>query len=239
MYSFKSTVRYSECDTNSTLTIPALINYLQDCSTFHVESVGHGIEHCNERHFAWFIAAWQIQVERLPRFTEDIKVTTWSYAKRPTLANRLFTIEAADGKVLVQADSLWFPFDTQENRVRRIPEEELVYINDENVPIDLPPTQRKLKVQGESEQLKPIEVVEHHLDANNHVNNGQYVTMASSAVLSKEPAFELHRLCVQYKNAAKLGDVIVPHLYVEERGYAVNLTDEQSTSYAVVRMERR
>lgn len=239
MYSFSSTVRYSECGRNSILTIPALINYMQDCSTFHIEKVGHGIEYCTERHFAWYVAAWQIQVERLPRFTEDIKVTTWSYTKRPTLANRLFTVESSDGELLVQADSLWFPFDTLEGRVRRIPEEELVFINDVDVPVDLPHTQRKLRLQGESKQLAPIEVAEHHLDANNHVNNGQYVAMASGVVFAYDEEFELYRLCVQYKNAAKIGDVIVPHLYVEERGYAVDLADENGASYAVVRMERR
>ncbi len=239
MYSFHSTVRYSECDTNSILSIPALINYLQDCSTFHIESVGHGIEYCRERHFAWFIAAWQIQVERLPHFTEDIKVTTWSYAKRPTLANRLFTMEGADGELLAQADSLWFPFDVVENRVRRIPEEEFDYIKDENVPVTLPPTRRKLKLQGDSRRLRPIEVVEHHLDSNNHVNNGQYVAMATNAVKTQDADFAPHRICVQYKNAAKLGDVVVPHLYAEERGYAVDLADEEGKSYAIVRMERR
>jgi acyl-ACP thioesterase len=239
MYSFESNVRFSECGSTTHLTIPALINYLQDCSTFHTESIGHGISWGKDHGFAWFIAAWQIQIDRLPRFTEHIRVSTWSYAHRPTLANRNFIIESGDGETLVRADSLWFPFDVVENRVRRIPEEEFDYIKDENVPVTLPPTRRKLKLQGDSRRLRPIEVVEHHLDSNNHVNNGQYVAMATNVVLTQDADFAPYRICAQYKNAAKLGDVVVPHLYVEEKGYAVDLVDEEGKSYAIVRMERR
>ena len=39
MFSFESTVRFSECDETSTLAIVPLINYLQDCSAFHTESL--------------------------------------------------------------------------------------------------------------------------------------------------------------------------------------------------------
>ncbi len=45
MYSFTSHVRYSEVDENWRLTIPALIDYLQDCSTFQSDLLGMGPEH--------------------------------------------------------------------------------------------------------------------------------------------------------------------------------------------------
>ena len=40
MYEFNSRVRYSEIDHHGTLTLPALINYFQDCSTFQSEDCG-------------------------------------------------------------------------------------------------------------------------------------------------------------------------------------------------------
>lgn len=238
MYSFESNVRFSECGSTLRLTIPALINYLQDCSTFHTESIGHGISWGNEHGFAWFIAAWQIQIDRLPRFTERIRVSTWSYAGKPTLANRNFVIDSGDGETLVRADSLWFPFDIVKRRPMRIPTSEHVYLDDTS-PLDLPPTQRKLKLAGEGIAKEPITVMEQHLDSNRHVNNGQYIAMADNIVRGVEEDFDIRRLLVQYKNAAQLGDVIVPELYVEDTGYAVNLADADGESYAIVRMERR
>lgn len=238
MYSFESNVRFSECGSTTHLTIPALINYLQDCSTFHTESIGHGISWGKDHGFAWFIAAWQIQIDRLPRFTEHIRVSTWSYAHRPTLANRNFIIESGDGETLVRADSLWFPFDIVKRRPMRIPQSEHVYLED-TTPLDLPPTQRKLKLVGEGVPKDPVTVTEQHLDSNRHVNNGQYIAMADNVVRGVEEDFDIGRLLVQYKSAARLGDVIVPELFVEDAGYAVNLGDGNGDSYAIVRMERR
>ncbi|MBO7675314.1 MAG: acyl-[acyl-carrier-protein] thioesterase [Atopobiaceae bacterium] len=238
MYSFESNVRYSECGPSSTISLLALVNYLQDCSTFHTESIGHGVEWGKDHGFAWFIAAWQIQIGRLPRFTERIRVSTWSYAKRPTLANRNFLVESADGEVLVKADSLWFPFDIHRHRPMRIPDTERVVLDDA-MQVDLPPTQRKLKLQGEGQPQAPITVLEHNLDINGHVNNAQYVAMADYVVRAADKDLDVARLLVQYKNAAQLGDVIVPHLYVEDTGYAVDLTNVDGESFAIVRMERR
>ena len=44
MYSFSTRVRYSEVDSNLTLSFPAIINYFQDCSIFHSEDLGIGID---------------------------------------------------------------------------------------------------------------------------------------------------------------------------------------------------
>lgn len=237
MYSFCSKVRYSECDAESQLTIPALINYLQDCSTFHTESIDRGIRYCAEQGFAWFIAAWQIHIARLPRFTEEIRVSTWSFAKKPTLANRHFLVENTDGERLVMADSLWFPFDIAKGAPMRIPQSESDYLHDES-PLDLPPTQRKLRLTGEGETRPSITVASHHLDSNNHVNNGQYVGMADDIIRAHDVSFTPHVIKVQYKLSAKLGDAIVPKIYAEENGYAVDLANPDGVSYAIVRMER-
>lgn len=43
-YEFESKVRYSEIDHRGTMTLPALINYFQDCSTFQSEEIGYGME---------------------------------------------------------------------------------------------------------------------------------------------------------------------------------------------------
>lgn len=38
-YEFEGKVRYSEIDHRATMTLPALINYFQDCSTFQSEQL--------------------------------------------------------------------------------------------------------------------------------------------------------------------------------------------------------
>ena len=56
MYEFNSRVRYSEIDHHGTLTLPALINYFQDCSTFQSEDVGLGTEVLKAEKRAWILS---------------------------------------------------------------------------------------------------------------------------------------------------------------------------------------
>lgn len=233
MYSFSSTVRYSECDEHAQLGIVALINYLQDCSTFHTESLGLGISHMAEHHFAWLLAAWQIEIDALPRFCDPITVSTWCYDMKRTYALRNFQISAPDGTPYVRADSMWFTFDTADERPIRIPESEAPYLSDEPR-LDMPPTKRKLSVEGPYRAALPLQVSEQHLDTNRHVNNAQYVLMALQAL---EQDVVLHRICVQYRQQAHLGDTIYPRIYENNAGLSVALCDEQGEPYAIIELE--
>jgi len=48
---------------------------------------------------AWFLASWQIVVERLPVLGEKITVKTWPYNFKGFYGYRNFTIEDAEGKI--------------------------------------------------------------------------------------------------------------------------------------------
>ena len=65
MYTFDSRVRYSEIDHTGNMTLPALINYFQDCSTFQSEDIGLGTEVLKAKKKAWILSYWQIVIERL------------------------------------------------------------------------------------------------------------------------------------------------------------------------------
>lgn len=244
MYSFNSVVRYSECDENAQLSTLGLMDYLQDCSTFHSEHVGHGLGFMHENHFAWFVAAWQIEIERMPRFTEPITIATNCYELRAAWAMRNFWIDDAEGNRIVKADSCWFTFDTAARTACRIPQSEQVYLDTQTPRLDLPKTRRHLRLSGEGTPQEPIVVVEQQLDTNHHMNNAQYVEVAASVVRQHDEAFRARRICVQYKNMALLGDTIVPVVHELEHGYAVNLAapsangEDIGDTFAIVELTR-
>ncbi len=237
MYSFDSRVRYSECDEDGRLSLVGLVNYLQDCSTFQSQSLGIGLDFMSEHHFAWFISAWQIEIASLPRFYDPIRVSTWAYGMKRTQAGRNFSIDAPDGTSYVRADSLWFVYDTEAKVPVRIPESQLAYAED-TPRLDLPPTRRKLDVVGPYREARPVTVAEQHLDTNRHVNNAQYIRLSCDALGELGEAFEPHRICVQYRQMALLGDLVVPRVHEAEDGLCVDLTDGKSGSYAVVQLSR-
>lgn len=79
MYAFDSRIRYSETDSEGYLTLDALLNYFQDCSTFHSEDVGLGIGYMKEIGQVWVLSSWQIVVNRYPKLGEKVKIVTLPY----------------------------------------------------------------------------------------------------------------------------------------------------------------
>ncbi len=237
MYSFESRVRYSECDERLRLSIPATINYLQDCSMFHCEHIGHGQAYCAEHHFAWFVAAWQIRLLQLPTFCDYIRVSTWCNQMGNTLATRHFLMQAENGKHLVEAESLCVTVNTQTGKAQRIPAEEQAFLTDEPS-LGLPPTRRKLRLGGEGREAFSVEVGRQLLDSNGHVNNVQYIALAEDAIRMQDANFRAGTILVQYKLAAHLGDTMRMLVHEETDGYGVDLANVDGGSFAIVRMLR-
>ena len=75
MYEFNSRVRYSEIDHHGTLTLPALINYFQDCSTFQSEDVGLGTEVLKAEKRAWILSGDRRTVSRIGRKDHDRNIS--------------------------------------------------------------------------------------------------------------------------------------------------------------------
>ena len=238
MYSFDSRVRYSECDETGTLSILGMIDYLQDCSTFHGAELGRSFRETMADGFAWLIAAWQIEIRRLPRFGEQITTSTWCYGFDRSLAYRNFLMRTDSGEDLVRADSIWFPFALETGRILRIPESEQVYMEGDER-LDMPKTNRKVKATGPFVEAERIVVSEQLIDTNGHVNNAQYVALAIDALKELGLPCDPSRICVQYKAQARLGDDIVPHVHEDEGARVVDLTGADGVSYAVVRIESR
>ncbi|WP_321970760.1 acyl-[acyl-carrier-protein] thioesterase [Paratractidigestivibacter sp.] len=238
MYSFESRVRYSECDENGRLGVVPMINYLQDCSTFHCEDRGEGIRELGRKGFGWILAAWQIEVRRLPEYGENIAISTWCYEMKRLHALRNFKITDENGEALVRADSQWFIYELNENKVARIPETQDFYLED-TPRLDMPKLARKLKCGGKGTACSPTLVSAQHLDTNQHVNNAQYVLMAIDALSELGIEAPLARLSVQYRSMARLGDAVAPVVYACEGGHDVSLNDPDGNAYAVVRLQER
>ena len=239
MYSFDGRIRYSECDETGRLSLFSLMNYLQDCSTFQSAGMGLGIDGLTGRGLAWVLANWRVEVERLPRFGEDVTVSTWCYEMTRAHALRNFQMEVA-GEAIVRANTQWFVYDTERGRATRVPDDQIVYLSDEP-PLAMGPLTRRLVPAGEGTPCPRIAVAHRDLDTNHHVNNARYVAFALEAldglgIATPEPPLALQ---VQYRTMAFLGDRIVPVAHECAGGWDVDLTDGAGRTYALVRIQQR
>lgn len=233
MYMFDSRVRYSEIDHQGTMTLPALINYFQDCSTFQSESLGLGMKALREKKKAWVLSYWQVVVERFPKLAEKITTGTFATEFKGLYGNRNFFMQDETGKRIACANSIWVFMDIEKGRPAR-PEEEDILPYGTEAPLDMEYEGRKIKIPQECKSLEPFPVRKYHIDTNEHVNNCQYVQMALEVIPEDTP---VHQLRVDYKKSAVYGDMIYPKAAFEADRTVVELCTADSKPYAVIELK--
>ncbi len=229
-YTFDTRIRYSECDHRGTLTLPGIINYLQDCSTFQSEDIGFGVKKIKEQKRAWILSYWQIVVERYPKMMEKVTVGTFASKFKGIIGERNFFLNDAEGRRIVSAASVWVHMDTERMRPVRPSEEEINAYGEEE-PLDMEYEGRKIVLPEHIKELESFPIRRYHIDTNEHVNNCQYVQMALEMI----PADKIIRqVRVEYRKSAVYGDVIYPKLAEAVDCTVVELCDAQGNIFAVV-----
>ena len=230
MYSFNSRVRYSEVNKDGRLKLVSLLDYFQDCSTFHSEDAGMGTEYLAGQGLAWVLNFWQIDVMRYPQLCEQITIETCPYAFKGCLGFRNFDMLDEQGNRIAVANTLWTLLNLQSMRPAKPTEEMLqAYSISSKLPMEY--LSRKIPVEGEGERQDEVLVRKHHLDTNHHVNNCQYFQMAMDYLTEN---FKIHQMRAEYKQQARLNDVICPARAVDENKTTVLLNDQKGEPYAVV-----
>ncbi len=234
IFSMDGKIRYSEVDEDGMLTVGALVNYLQDSTMLHSESIGGGLKILNENKEGWFLYSWQIDVEKIPELYENITIHTSPYEFKGFFGGRNFWIENELGEKMVVANSIWIFMDVETQTPKRIyPEISAIY--EPLLPkIDMEYTSRKIKMPDEFESLEPIKVHQSQIDTNHHVNNSQYIITAMKAAgLQQMPK----RIRAEYKKAAVLDDIFYPFVNTQNDNYTVDLRNAAGESFATVTFE--
>ena len=232
MYTFDSRIRYSECDNEGKLTLDGLLNYFQDCSNFQSEDLGVGVAYLKEQHLVWVLSYWQIEVERYPRLCEKVTVGTFPYEFKSFLGRRNFCMTAGE-QMIAKADSLWTMLNTDNGRPTPAPEDLVCrYREEEKLPMEY--GSRKIAVPDGGYTAEPVAVGRHHLDTNNHVNNGQYIMIALSYLPEDFHAGSIRRLRAEYRKQAFLNDVFYPYIVKNGNTVIISLRDKEGKPYTNV-----
>lgn len=235
MYEFDARIRYSEVDSEETLTLIGLLNYFQDISIFHSEDCGLGTDYLKRCGLAWVLNSWQIDVLQYPRLYQRVRIGTIPYEIKGFIGYRNFFMEDAEsGNRLAVANSVWTLMDVRESKPHRVPEE-MINAYGVSKQLAMEYTKRRIGFDGAGETQEQIVVKKHHLDTNCHVNNGQYVQIAMN-FLPRD--FVMDRLRAEYKKSALLGDVMIPVVHQGTGKVGVSLQTTEGAVYANVEFSR-
>ncbi len=235
MYSFDSRVRYSEVDSRAHITLPSIIDYFQDCSSFQSEELGVGIDYLMEQGLIWVLSSWQIESNRYPQMGEKIAVSTWPYGFKGFFGYRNFTMEDGNGELLAYANSIWTLLDLRKGKPARLPSKmQEAYQLSPQLPMEC--ESRKVAFPEEMEGREPFPVHKYHIDTNQHVNNGKYISMAQEYLPS---GFRTGKMRAEYRKAAVYENMIFPFVAGDQEKITVKLADGEGKPYAIIELEEK
>ncbi len=230
MYEMETRVRFSESGANNLLKIESLIDYFQDCATFHSEDLGIGVKVLKERHLVWVISSWQVDVVRMPAYGEKITIATWPYGFKGFIGYRNLIVKDSDNNIIVSCNSIWSLIST-DTFLPAYLEKEMADRYPIEPKLDMDYAPRKIVARGEWKECEKITVQPHHLDVNGHVNNGQYIRMALECI---PDVAGIKRLRTEYRLQTMLHEVLTPRICREESVTVVDLVGEDGKSKCVV-----
>ena len=229
-YSFDSRIRFSEVGENGHLTLAGILNYFQDSSTFQSEGLNQGMQNLQLRNRVWVLSSWQVIVKRYPTLGEQVTITTWPHSFKGFFGGRNFTLTTADGEMLAWANSIWTNLDVEKGIPARLTQEDMNgYELSEKLDMEYAP--RKIRVPDTWEAMEPFRILRHHLDTNHHVNNCQYINMAADCL---PDGFVFGEMRAEYKKQVWLGELLYPHVTIEEDLVTVVLCDQDQTPCTIV-----
>ena len=230
MYKYDIRIGYSQVDEEQKLSIPALIDILQDSSTFQSEDLGLGLSYCRENKVFWVLNSWQVEIDRIPELCEKVTVFTFPVDFNSFVGKRCFGIRSGND-IIVRAYTVWALLNTETFKPAPLTEDMLTkYKTEEQLPMGK--IVRKIRVPEGGVQERPMTIEAIHLDANHHVNNGKFVQIAASYVPGGRARTGFR---AQYLAQAFLGDTIYPRVFdLGEDGYIVSLENGDGAPYAVM-----
>ena len=240
MYTFKTKVRYSEINANRVVRPEAIVNFLQDCTMFHSNSVGCGVDFYKQEKKAWVLNSWQIEVKRQLLEEEEITVCTWPYDFVGAYGHRNFMILDSKGEHVVEANTLWVFTDLTTGRPVKLTED-IINLYDMDEKLDMEYLDRKIKIPQELEGVEQmtVPVLKNFIDTNGHVNNGKYVGCVAEYI---PEGYMVERIRAEYKRSAVLGDTFYPVVYTvsesDEKSHIwVALNNAEGNVYATVQFD--
>ncbi len=235
MYSLQYKVTTSTCDSEGKLKLYSALQMMQDCSEMWIDSEPEARKFFSDNNMTQLLATRQVKVVRVPRFKEDLTVTTSIYEVMPMYGFRNTFIRDAQGQPCYRTWSMGAFVDLATGKLARLSDEAIASLT-------LEPKQEMnyrgrriiLPKQGGT-VLEPVRVMRADIDYNRHMNNANYVRIAMELL---PEGFEVKDMRVEYRIAAKQGDLLTPTLYPIDGGYIVALDIDGEPSAIIELLSR-
>ena len=178
-------------------------------------------QYFTEQNMAQLLATRQVEIVRVPEYKEELTVTTSVYGMKPMFGFRNTFIYDAQGKPCYKTWSMGAFVDKAVGKLKRV-DDATIQSMTLDPKLDMNYKDRRIILPKNSgEVLEPIKVLRADIDYNKHMNNANYVRMAMELLPEN---FVISGLRVEYRVAAKLGDMLKPTIFKSADGIIVSLS---------------
>ena len=220
MYTLNYKVTTSCCDSEGKLKLYSALQMMQDCSEMWIDSEPTARKFFTDNNMTQLLATRQVEVLRVPRYKEDLTVTTSIYEVMPMYGFRNTFIRDAQGQPCYRTWSMGAFVDLSTGKLARIADDAIASLTlDPKQEMDYR-GRRIILPKQEGSVMESVMVMRADIDYNRHMNNANYVRIAMELL---PEGFEVRDMRVEYRIAAKLGDMLTPTLYPIDGGYIVAL----------------
>ena len=235
MYTLNYTVTTSCCDSEGKLKLYSALQMMQDCSEMWIGNEPTARKFFNDNNMMQLLATRQVEVVRVPRFKEELTVTTSIYEVLPMYGFRNTFIRDAQGQPCYRTWSMGAFVDLATGKLARLSENAIASLTLEDKQEMNYRGRRIILPKQEGTVLEAVPVMRADIDYNRHMNNANYVRIAMELL---PEGFEVTDMRVEYRIAAKLGDHLTPTLYPIDGGYIVALAIDTQPSAIMEFLER-
>ena len=212
------TLRGYECDASGRLSIPALMNLMQESANRNALDYGISMADLEQQGFGWMLMRFRLRMHHYPRYGQTIRLVTYPTDVDKYFIHRDFRVEDEDGTLLADATSVWLVFGLEKRAMVPLPD----FIKKLKPPTDtepLPKLPLKLHFQTnlfEPTHQKEVEVGWLNIDPNQHVNNVAYVQWLIEAMDKKIlQTGKLAEIDLVYRTESHWGDRLQVQLMPE------------------------
>lgn len=234
-HNFNLSIR--DIDKNTYLTNKAILGFLEDIGGYHSNIAGFGLKDIENTKISWVLLHWKLQVLKKIKYSDFIKVKTWSSGSMRACCFRDFEIYNEQGELCAIATSKWTVIHLEKGLMRLTDDILNKYESEEKRVFDSFNFD-KLKEPETYSSIFEYTVQRRDIDINNHMHNLCYLDLAYEALPKEvyENTF-FDNVEIMYKSSALLGDTLKCfYSYNNDCHFVTIKSYDKKTLHAIIKL---
>lgn len=206
VYIINKEITSVEVDFNLDTKLSNIFLFFQEVSSIQSEVFHIGKADTLDKDLHWVITRFNVEISRLPKYGEHIKVVTYPGTSNVLFFNRHFRILDEKDNVLVKACSVWCVIEDKTHMIKKDPFNGLV-LPVSKMEDELPIPGKVEYKEGKLIYKKTIRYSD--IDLNSHLNNTRYIELIQDAFdIDFYKSHKLVNLTINYLSELKLNDEV-------------------------------